>query len=286
MSYSVTVCIPLHNSARWVENVVSNVQQLPPSVTEILVSDRTMADNAAAVLRSRLADDPRVRVIEERRGCWWPEHCQLLLDEAVGDLVMLLPHDDTPDATWVTGLVAALDRHPDALLAFGHITLVDEDGHTPFRWQTFHPTPGLIPPAAAVALLVDGAAWLGFRGLLRKQAVRDAGITLSSPRHFPRRGYRGADELWVLAMALAGGVVYEPGTDVRKRVHGGSATSLTATPRPGARELAAVPVLWRHGNRNRSVDTVRLLLAGTRASLRQLVRSAYHRVWPSPESTT
>lgn len=286
MSSSVTVCIPLHNSARWVENVELNVRQLPPSVTEILVSDRTMADNAAAVLRGRLADDPRVRVIEERRGCWWPEHCQLLLDEAAGDLVMLLPHDDTPDSAWVTGLVAALDRHPDALLAFGHVTLVDEDGHTPRRWQPSHPAPGLISADQAINLLIEDGAWLGFRGLHRKRAVSDAGLTLATPSRFPRRGYWGVDQLWVFAMALSGGVIYEPAVGVRKRMHASSATAVTGRATPGRRELAAIPALWRHADRGRVPGTCRLLLAGTRASLRELVRSAYHRAWPSPESTT
>lgn len=286
MSTSVTVCVPLHASLDWVDNVVASVRRLPPVVTEVLVSDRTMVDDAAARLRLLLADDPRVRVIEEVRSCWWPEHCQMLIEESAGDLVMIMPHDDLPEPGWVTALIDALERHPAAVLAFGHVVLVDEDEGIPWRWQPPHPAAGLIPPAAAVPLLLGGAAWLGFRGLFRKQAVQDAGITLSSPRDFPQRGYRGVDELWVLALALVGGLVYEPGTEVRKRMHGSSATSLTAAPRPGAREFAALPVLWRHGNRNRSADTVRLLLAGTRARLRGLVRSAYHRAWPSPESTT
>jgi hypothetical protein len=269
MSATVTVCIPLHNSARWVENVVSNVRQLPPSVTEILVSDRTMSDNAAAVLRDRLADDPRVRVIEERRGCWWPEHCQLLLDEAAGDLVMLLPHDDNPDATWVPDLVAALDRHPGALLAFGRITLVDEDGRTPRRWQPRHPAPGLISADQAINLLVADGAWLGFRGLHRKQALRNACLTLATPPRFPRRGYWGVDQLWVFAMALSGGVIYEPAVGVRKRMHAHSATAVTGRARPGRREFAAIPVLWRHAGRGRVRGTFRLLLAGTNALVRR-----------------
>lgn len=247
---SVTVAIPLHLSSVWTSNIVANVLALPAEVTEVILSDRTCLDDAADELRSRLAHDPRVVVVAERRGLSWTEHCQLLIEEASGDLFMLMPHDDVFDPSWVPTLREALAAHPEAMVAYGRVEKVEADGVTPARW-----TPPVLPPPGevttgwkAVRAFGNGWLWVPFRGLLRRRELLASGIRLRSPEAFPGRcSWVLVDSLWVFSMALHAGLVHDDRTVTWKRNHPGSATAMSRPGRPGGRHRAGAAVLRRHG---------------------------------------
>lgn len=175
MMPSVTVAIPLHGSARWVENVVANVRALPPLVTEVLISDQTCLDDAADRIREHLADDARVRVRARPAGFGFVEHYQWLLEEASGELFMWMPHDDIFEPAWVPTLVAALAEHPRAWLAFGRLEWVEADGVTPVERAPFRLRRGRLDPWTSVRMLLVGRSYHAFRGLFRRRAVLAAG---------------------------------------------------------------------------------------------------------------
>ncbi len=248
---SVTVAIPLHSSAVWMDNIVANVTALPAEVTEVILSDRTCLDDSAAQLRTRLASDPRVVVVAEPRGLTWTEHCQLLIEEATGDLFTLLPHDDVFDPSWVPTLLQALEAHPEAMLAYGRLEKVEPDGVTPADdWP-----PPAFPPHGAVTsgwkaleAYLDGSLWIPFRGLMRRREVLESGIRLRSPDAFPGRcSWILVDSLWVFSIALHSGLVYDDRTVTRKRIHPGSATAMSRRGRPGGRHRPGAAVLRRYG---------------------------------------
>lgn len=238
---TVTVAVPLHRSARWVEPVVDNVRALPPDVTEVVVSDRTCVDDAAAVLRERLADDPRVHVVAEPRGIGWEDHYQLLAEEAAGELFMWMPHDDRFDASWTSTLAAALEARPEAWLAFGHVACVEVDGVTPSGdWP--HPPPGVVAGWGALRMVLQGEMGMPFRGLWRREAVLDAGVRLA-----PRPDFHGVDVLWVFEVALRSALVYDERTETHKRFYPDSTFASWPAEQPGAHEEEVLALLHRFG---------------------------------------
>lgn len=56
----ITVAIPLHRSARFVDIVSANIERITADDVEILVSDRTRCDDTLEVLRQRHESDSRV----------------------------------------------------------------------------------------------------------------------------------------------------------------------------------------------------------------------------------
>lgn len=238
---TITVAIPLHRSARWVETVVENVRALPPGVTEVVVSDRTCVDDAAAVLRDRLADDSRAHVVAEPREMGWEDHYQLLAEEAGGDLFMWMPHDDRFDASWTSTLAATLEAHPEAWLAFGHVACVEVDGVTPSGdWP--HPPPGVVAGWGALRMVLQGEMGMPFRGLWRRRAVLDAGVRLA-----PRPDFHGVDMLWVFEVALRSALVYDDRTETHKRFYPDSTFASWPAEDPGAHEDEVLHLLARAG---------------------------------------
>lgn len=270
----VSVAIPLHASAPWVDNVVRNVRTLPDMVTEVLISDRTCRDDAASRIRERLSDDGRVRVVAEPRDLGWATHCQLLIEETRGELMMLMPHDDGFDASWVPVLRQALADHPQALLAYGRIEMVQPDGSTPDRFWAPHPRrPGLITGWDAVGMMVHGQLGVAFRGLLRRREVLAHGIRLPRPCAF-RDESPGVDQLWALAMALRGALVFDDRTVTHKRRHPASLTAASGPIPMNELHLAALGVVREFGPggfRGASM-AARLWIACARSTAIQSVR--------------
>ena len=246
MPPTITVAIPLHGSARWVENVVSNVRALPPTVTEILISDQTCIDDAAEQLGARLADDPRVVIHAAPAGLYFAEHYQLLVESGSGELFMWMPHDDIFAPDWVPILAEALAAHPTAWLAFGQVRDVEVDGATPITGRCFPFVPGVISGWTAVRLMVRGCAWVPFRGLFRRRDILAAGIRMT-----PETSVMPVDMEWSFAVALRSGLVYDDRAVTWKRWYADSThnSARWRSQRRGNAVQAAVALLHQYGPR-------------------------------------
>ncbi|MGK2946930.1 MAG: hypothetical protein ACSLFP_00010 [Acidimicrobiales bacterium] len=241
----MTVAIPLHRSAPFVEVVLANIANIDVPGAEIVVSDRTVLDDAAERIRAATADDPRVRVEVDPQGIGWVDHHALLLAQARAPLAMLMPHDDDFPAGFVGALVVALAEAPDALLAFGDL---HADGVAyPEPPSTLHRRPWRAVEAAA--LLARWSIGVPYRWVLRVEELRARQVRL-------RRVGDGAwcDELFVFEVALCGPLVHVPGVECTKRFHGGSTHQRwsIAPWRTGRLHLVALWVLARRG-RDRTV---------------------------------
>lgn len=276
MAPTVTVAIPLHGSAPWVDNVVANVRALPAMVTEILISDQTCLDDAADRLRIRLADDPRVTVLAEAAGLGFAAHYQLLLETAGGELFMWMPHDDIFDPGWVPILAAALASHPQAWLAFGQLRFVHIDGVTPMARRRFPFRPGQISGAAAVRMMAGGWAGFAFRGLFRRHEVLTAGLRME-----PGTTMLAVDTDWVFRVALRSALVYDDRVITWKRAYPGSTSTTPSwrSQRRGDERQAAVALLLRHGPGGPTGFAMRTLARVTGLPARSRARIA--RVVPS-----
>jgi hypothetical protein len=244
MHPSITVAIPLHGSAPWIDNILANVRALPPMVTEVLLSDQTCIDDAASRLRHLLADDPRVSVRAAAAGLGFAEHYQMLLETAVGDLFMWMPHDDIFPADWVPTLCAALEANPKAWLAFGQLKCVEVAGVTPLWSLVIPEKPGLLPRTAAIRLMLSELLWSPFRGLFRREAVLAAQIHMD-----PDHSVISIDTEWVFTVALHGHLLYDDRTTTYKRLYEGSThrTAQWKTQHRGSASQAALRLLVLHG---------------------------------------
>lgn len=243
---TISVAIPLHASAPWVSNVLANVAALPPTVTEILISDRTLIDDSAMVLGLALTHDPRVTVVACADGLSWPEHCQLLLETATGEFFAFMPHDDVFPLNWIPLLSDALLVHPEALLAYGRVDAVLSDGVTPRpHWYPRPMNSGLVTSRTAMGLLGD-QLWFAFRGLIRRQAVLDAELRIAPLIPYPWDGYLAYDELWILSIALHHPIVYVDEAVTLKRFTNAGASSQSPRLPPSPFRDALLRTIGQH----------------------------------------
>lgn len=219
----VSIAFPLYRSAPFVENIAANIERLGDLDAEILLSDRHGLDDAIDQLEVRFRTDPRVRVRRQRDGADWVTHYNDLLRDAGGTYFCWMPHDDHYEAGYVQGLAAALDAHPEAILAFGVMHAEGAPGVTvPVR--PFVPPPIDSTEAwstrSALRLLLFWELFRAVRGVMRREAV--IGRRLLVPRTYETVQ---ADVCWAFSVAVAGPLCFVPGVSCTKRYHRASAST-------------------------------------------------------------
>jgi glycosyltransferase involved in cell wall biosynthesis len=212
----VSVGIPLYRSQRFLDTIVENLEALSYDNLEVIVSDRHLIDDALEVLRQRYGSDPRFRFLCGTDGLSWVEHYNLLLRESRGKYAVVIPHDDSYPSTYIPELVAALEQHPDAVLAFGRVEQISLDGFLPTL--PFSPPP-LSPTAtwtfgSSLKMLTVWQLWFAFRGMVRRDVIERSDLYIRQTRRNIR-----ADIYWVFALSLKGRLQFVPACWCTKRFY-------------------------------------------------------------------
>lgn len=219
----ITVAIPLFKSARFINNIIENIDNIHSLDVEFLISDRHCHDDTIDRLANHYASDHRVRCIKNYDQLDWVGHINVLLKEARGKYWQFLPHDDISPRGSLGDLIDALDVNPDAILAYGPTKRVDIDGQ-PLK-RKLHPNPNH-PEEAKHDWKMDyvlSMFWKGyfdgaFKGLIRRNIVIvDKCLFIRSTRDqiLPER-------CWLFALGLLGRFHFVPEATYIKRFYKGS----------------------------------------------------------------
>ena len=213
-SADVTVAIPLHRSARWVDTVVGNVRRIH-GAARIVISDATEADDALARLRHELQDIDVEWLPRRDVEPGYVPHYNELMARASTPFFMWLPADDEIDADYVAHCASRLREDPDLIMCVGHVVSVPGEGMCEPTFALM-PASGGSPSAVArvTTLTLDWEPWILFRSVFRRSALHpiretDAGAA--------------ADALWITGLLGCGRAAQAPTAIYRKRFYGESA---------------------------------------------------------------
>lgn len=222
----VSVCIAAWRSPRaHLQAALASALDQHEPVLEVLVGDDSPDDRLRAVVSA--FGDQRVRYVHHRTTRGAAGNHAWLLAEARGRFVAILNHDDAWEPLFTAELSAALEREPQAVLAFCDHHVCDAAGQ-PLAAETYRNTAawgrdrlaaGLHRPF--MPLVVSQSIPLAMGTLMRRSAL-DGWLAggwwrVAGPAY----------DLWI-AYLLArggGGAVYVPARLSRWRTHGNSLTA-------------------------------------------------------------
>jgi glycosyltransferase involved in cell wall biosynthesis len=305
----VTVGVPVFNGARYLEETLSGLRAQTLTDLEVVVADNASTDGSLEIAERFAASDDRFHVLTSDRNRGVPWNFNRLVDAARGSAFMWNASDDVARPEHLARCVEALERTPEATIAFSRVVLIDAEGNPVGEMDD----DGLDflgrAPADRVQLFFDRHVYqvIGFGGVIRTSALRDLG-------RLPAR-YGGDLELAV-RMALRAPWVQVPEQlyvsrrhdDQTNKVQGGDVIDQVRVYRPGwkrplafpqwsldaalLRAAASAPVSWPERARAATsvvrawvVPNWRLLAFDIKRNVIRVVRGKYVGAYHSGRST-
>jgi glycosyltransferase involved in cell wall biosynthesis len=213
MDAKVTIAVPLCRSAPFFSIVTNTLRAFEYPNLEFLISDRHQEDDTIERLRDTFSGDSRFRFLLARDELNWVAHYNLLLREASGDYFVWISHDDSYSPDFIGKLAEALDRNPDAVVAYARVERINMAGevltHITPKIPDSYKAPG---PLTAYRTALSGG--LQFHGLFRRKWLLDRELWIRPTVH-----NIGADMLWIFTVAMIGRTVYVDSCTFWKRDH-------------------------------------------------------------------
>jgi len=209
----VTVAVPLYCSAPFLSIATETLRSQDYPNLEFLISDRHGADDTIERLRDTFSADPRFRFLVADDQLDWVAHYNLLLAEASGSYFVWVSHDDSYSNDFVTKLVEALERNPDAILAYARVERINMSGERLTKIKPKIPGRSWGPgPLTAYRIALSGGQQ--FHGVFRRKWLVDRKLWIRPTRH-----NIAADMLWVFTLATIGRTLYVQDCTYWKRYH-------------------------------------------------------------------
>jgi glycosyltransferase involved in cell wall biosynthesis len=176
---------------------------------ELVISDNASTDSTAEICQEYAAHDERIRYVRQAKNVGAAANHNLLVPHARGRYFKWASHDDLYAPSLLEACIAALDDHPDAVLAHCADALIDEAGavvdRPPYLLQTESPR-----AAVRMRSLLRCLGGNDFYGVIRTDVLRSVR---------PHGTYYNADRTFMAGLVLAGPFVHVPETLYFRREH-------------------------------------------------------------------
>ena len=173
----VSVCIPVHNCAAYIDQAIESVLAQTMSDWELVILDNASSDGTAAIARSYI--DHRIRIVENSQNLGLEANWNKALQASRGEYIKLLPADDylLPRCLETQVAALALEVSRKAVLTCCGRRIISPAGDT-LLTRRFSRRDGYSPGSAAIRKIVrSGTNLLGEPGaiLFRRDVLQLTG---------------------------------------------------------------------------------------------------------------
>jgi glycosyltransferase involved in cell wall biosynthesis len=218
----VTIGMPVYNGERFLREALDSLLAQTFTDFELVISDNASEDATGAICTAYAGRDSRVRYLRQdiNHGAAWNHN--RVVEEARGELFKLACYDYVCDPAMIAACVQALDRHPEAVLAYPRTRMMMRGDMSTL--QEYTSDMELSSPSAAMRFgdLIDEAPpSFPLFGVVHLAALRKTPLFES---------YKASDRVVLVRLALAGPFVEAQEAVFYYRWHDNNATKLVAEP--------------------------------------------------------
>lgn len=124
----VSMVMPVHNGARWLEEAIESVLEQDFADFELILVDDASTDASPAIMAATAARDPRVQLHRLDTNAGLPAALNHGFAHARGEFHSWTSDDNLLRSSMLSRLVATLDADPSADIAHADFMQIDEDG--------------------------------------------------------------------------------------------------------------------------------------------------------------
>jgi glycosyltransferase involved in cell wall biosynthesis len=200
---TVSIGLPVYNGEAYLSTALGSLLAQDFPDFELIVSDNASTDRSAEICEDYAGRDSRIRVLRSSSNVGAVANFNKTFEASRGRYFMWAADDDLWDPRFVSSCIAALEAHPEAVLACTSLRFIDETGATIEMDYGLYDNPDLSSRSVArrVRVLVGRGGWYQSYGLIRAGALRDTTLF---------QNVYGPDVVLVLELALQGPFVKVP----------------------------------------------------------------------------
>jgi glycosyltransferase involved in cell wall biosynthesis len=214
----VSVCIPVYNGKRYLQETLRSVCSQTYSNVEILVQDNASVDGTAEVINLMMRQDARIKVERNTATVSMAVNWNLILRRPNGKYVLLLSADDLIDANFLQKCVNRLETDPELDFVSTEHRLLEPMG---VRNRRITSSPGKKLVVCTEVLLKNPFS-INFT-LFRRQFLDQNKMNFGRVFRDP---YFTCDyDLWIRSASVRAKVFFEPTPLATYRVHDASLSS-------------------------------------------------------------
>lgn len=138
----LSIGLPVYNGERYLAESLDALLGQTYKDFELIISDNASTDGTAGICREYARQDPRIRYVRQTKNIGAAPNHNFVLSEAKGELFKWAAADDLYARDLLERCIAALDEHPDFVLADSWTAAISDSGTSskrcPTRWQRTH----------------------------------------------------------------------------------------------------------------------------------------------------
>ncbi len=196
----LSIGLPVYNGEEYLAESLDALLGQSFTDFELIITDNASTDGTEEIARKYVAADSRVRYERLARNVGAAGNHNYVFTLARGELFKWASHDDLYGRELLARCVAALDEHPEIVLAHSWNATIDGDGTViePFDYRMATDSPSA-PERFRALLFAPGGD--DFYGVIRSAALR---------RVKPHASYHHADRTFVIDLAMQGPFLQVP----------------------------------------------------------------------------
>ncbi len=221
----VSIGLPVYNGERFLKEALDAILSQTFTDFDVLVYDNASTDSTEAMCREYAARDSRIRYHRHYVNLGAGKNYNLTFLDSTGEYFKWAAHDDVMAPTFLEKCVAALDAHPEVVVAFPKMMDIDDAGnHLPER-VTSHIPRAERGASPSVHTRFRNLIRLDYTieeifGLIRSNVLRKTKLFLN---------YSDSDRNLLAELALYGSLREVPEVLFYHRLHQGSSVAMFPT---------------------------------------------------------
>lgn len=206
----VSIGLPVYNGARYLARALDSILGQTYSDYEVIIADNASTDATRRICESYASTDQRIRYFRNPRNLGAAPNFNRVFELATGEYFKWAAYDDELEPDFLNSCVRELDTHPEAVLCYTRVRIIDEHSQVTEEYIPEPQTVGIQPHKRFRNLILYPHLATQLYGLLRSAVLVRTSLLGSFP---------SSDEVLLAQLGLMGEFLEVPEPSFRLRVH-------------------------------------------------------------------
>ncbi len=122
----ISIGMPVYNGEKYIREALDSLLAQTYADFELVISDNASTDGTEAICREYVNKDIRIKYIRQPINIGAYNNFNYLLENARGDYIKWLAHDDYLEPFFLEMMVKYLDEHDDVVLCTSDVKIIDD----------------------------------------------------------------------------------------------------------------------------------------------------------------